>query len=65
MRRGFINLRGRLDLATDEHEKIIIAVTNGDAEGAELAMQNHLNSVRQGLMRVLVTLILPYAKDGL
>jgi DNA-binding GntR family transcriptional regulator len=65
MRRGFINLRGRLDLATDEHEKIILAVTNGDAEGAELAMQNHLNSVRQGLVRVLVTMILPYAKDGL
>jgi DNA-binding GntR family transcriptional regulator len=65
MRRGFINLRGRLDLATDEHEKIILAVINGDAEGAELAMQNHLNSVRQGLMRVLVTMILPYARDGL
>jgi DNA-binding GntR family transcriptional regulator len=65
MRRGFINLRGRLDLATDEHEKIIMAVIDGDAEGAELAMQSHLNSVRQGLMRVLVTMILPYAKDGL
>jgi DNA-binding GntR family transcriptional regulator len=65
MRRGFINLRGRLDLATDEHEKIIMAVINGDAEGAELAMHSHLNSVRQGLMRVLVTMILPYAKDGL
>jgi DNA-binding GntR family transcriptional regulator len=65
MRIGFINLRGRLDLATDEHEKIILAVINGDAEGAELAMQSHLNSVRQGLMRVLVTMILPYARDGL
>jgi DNA-binding GntR family transcriptional regulator len=65
MRRGFINLRGRLDLATDEHEKIIMAVIDGDAEGAELAMQSHLNSVRQGLMRVLVTMILPYAKNGL
>ena len=65
MRKGFINFRGRLDVATDEHEKIILAVINGDAEGAEFAMQNHLNSVRQGLMRVLVTMILPYAKDGL
>ena len=65
MRRGFINLRGRLDFATDEHEKIIGAIINGDAEGAEIAMHNHLNSVRQGLMRVLVTMILPYARDGL
>ncbi len=65
MRRGFINLRGRLDEATDEHEQIVMAVINGDSQGAELAMQNHLNSVRQGLMRVLVTMILPYARDGL
>jgi DNA-binding GntR family transcriptional regulator len=65
MRRGFINLRGRLDDATDEHEKIINAIIEGDAEGAEIAMQNHLNSVRQGLMKVLVTILLPYAKDGL
>ena len=65
MRRGFIDLRGRLDVATDEHEKIIMAVINGDAEEAELAMQSHLNSVRKGLMRVLVTMILPYARDGL
>ena len=49
MRKGFINLRGRLDVATDEHEKIIMAVINGNSEEAEIAMQNHLNSVRQGL----------------
>jgi DNA-binding GntR family transcriptional regulator len=65
LRKGFINLRGRLDLATEEHEKIISAVIDGDAQGAEIAMQNHLNSVRQGLLKVLVTMILPYARDGL
>jgi DNA-binding GntR family transcriptional regulator len=65
LRKGFINLRGRLDIATEEHEKIIIAVINGDGEQAERAMQNHLNSVRQGLLKVLVTMILPYARDGL
>lgn len=65
LRRGFINLQGRLDIATNEHEKIVNAVINGDAEGAELAMQAHLNSVRQGLVKVLVTMILPYARNGL
>jgi DNA-binding GntR family transcriptional regulator len=65
LRKGFINLRGRLDLATDEHEKVVKAVVKGDPEEAELAMQNHLNSVRQGLVKVLVTMILPYARDGL
>jgi DNA-binding GntR family transcriptional regulator len=65
LRKGFINLRGRLDIATGEHERIVNAVINGDAEGAELAMQTHLNSVRQGLLKVLITMILPYARDGL
>jgi len=65
LRRGFINLQGRLDTATNEHEKIANAVINGDAEGAELAMQTHLNNVRQGLLKVLVTMILPYARNGL
>jgi len=65
LRKGFINLQGRLDIATNEHDKIVNAVINGDAEGAELAMQAHLNSVRQGLVKVLVTMILPYARDGL
>jgi DNA-binding GntR family transcriptional regulator len=65
LRRGFINLQGRLDIATNEHEKIVNAVISSDAEGAELAMQAHLNSVRRGLLKVLVTMILPYARDGL
>jgi DNA-binding GntR family transcriptional regulator len=65
LRKGFINFRGHLDLATDEHERIINAVINGNSEEAEIAMRAHLNSVRLGLMKVLVTMILPYARDGL
>ena len=65
LRKGFINLQGSLDTATSEHEKIASAVLHGDAEGAELAMQTHLNNVRQGLLKVLVTMILPYARNGL
>lgn len=65
LRKGYINFRGHLDLATDEHEKIINAVINGNSEEAETAMRNHLNKVRQGLLKILVTMILPYARDGL
>jgi len=65
LRQGYINLQVSLDKATSEHENIVNAVIAGDAEGAELAMQAHLNSVRQGLVRVLVTMILPYARHGL
>ncbi len=65
LRRGFIQLRGRLDIATDEHEKVISAITQHDPDRAEQAMQEHLNDVRRGLMKVLVTMIMPYARDGL
>ena len=65
LRKGYINFRGHLDLATDEHERIINAVIAGNSEEAEIAMRAHLNRVRQGLMKVLVTMILPYARDGL
>jgi len=65
LRKGFINLQGRLDNATREHEKIVFAVINGDADGADEAMHAHLNSVRNALVKVLVTMILPYARNGL
>ncbi len=65
LRKGFIKMQGRLDIATSEHEKVVTAVINHDAEGAEQAMRDHLNDVRHGLTKVLVTMILPYARDGL
>jgi DNA-binding GntR family transcriptional regulator len=65
LRKGFINLVGRLDYATNEHEKVVLAIVNGDPDGADEAMHAHLNSVRNGLVKVLVTMILPYARNGL
>jgi len=65
LRRGFIKMRGRLDVATSEHEQVISAVIAHDADKAEQAMQDHLNDVRDGLIKVLEAMILPYARDGL
>jgi GntR family transcriptional regulator, rspAB operon transcriptional repressor len=65
LRRGFIRMQGRLDMATQEHEEVISAIIAHDADRAERAMQEHLNDVRHGLIKVLVTMILPYARDGL
>lgn len=65
LRRGFIRMQGRLDIATHEHERVISAIIAHDADRAEQAMQDHLNDVRHGLIKVLVTMILPYARDGL
>ena len=65
LRRGFIKMSGRLDVATNEHELVISAIIAHDADRAEQAMQEHLNDVRHGLIKVLVAMILPYARDGL
>jgi len=65
LRSGFIKMQGRLDIATNEHEKVVSAVINHDGDSAEQAMRDHLNDVRHGLLKVLVTMILPYARDGL
>lgn len=65
LRKGYINLQGNLDNATNEHEKIVSAVINRNPDSADEAMHAHLNSVRKGLVKVLVTMILPYARNGL
>jgi GntR family transcriptional regulator, rspAB operon transcriptional repressor len=65
LRKGYINMQGSLDNATREHENIVSAVINKDAEGADRAMHAHLNRVSNGLVKVLVTMILPYARNGL
>jgi len=65
LRKGYINMQGSLENATREHENIVFAVINGDSDSADKAMHAHLNSVRNGLVKVLVTMILPYARNGL
>jgi DNA-binding GntR family transcriptional regulator len=58
-------MQGRLDIATDEHELVISAIVAHDADRAQQAMKDHLNDVRHGLIKVLVAMILPYARDRL
>jgi DNA-binding GntR family transcriptional regulator len=65
LRSGYIKMMGRLDSSTKEHEKFITAVINNNPDEADKAMQEHLNDVREGLLKILVTMILPYARNGL
>ena len=65
LRTGFIKLQGRLDLATGQHEKVVLAIIDRDPDGADAAMHEHLRDVHKGLFQVLVTMILPYARNGL
>lgn len=65
LRSGYIKMIGRFERSTEEHEKFINAIINGDPDEADKAMQEHLNNVREGLLKILVTMILPYARQGL
>jgi DNA-binding GntR family transcriptional regulator len=65
LRSGYIKMRGRLDTSTKEHEKFVNAIIDGEPDDADKAMQEHLNDVREGLLKILITMILPYARNGL
>ncbi len=65
LRSGYIKMIGRFERSTEEHEKFINAIISGEPDKADKAMQEHLNNVREGLLKILVTMILPYARQGL
>jgi DNA-binding GntR family transcriptional regulator len=65
LRSGYIKMIGRLENSTEEHEKFVTAIINGKPDEADKALQDHLNNVRDGLLKILVTMILPYARKGL
>lgn len=65
LRSGYIKMIDRLEDSTEEHDKFVTAIINGEPDEADKALQGHLNNVREGLLKILVTMILPYARKGL
>jgi DNA-binding FadR family transcriptional regulator len=43
----------KLSVHADQHQRIITAIANRDAHGAEQAMREHLELVRDGLLKVM------------
>jgi len=64
VRIGLITIEGRTERSNREHELIVDNILDGNAEGAESEMRLHLIKVREELERVLVNLVLPFARDG-
>jgi DNA-binding GntR family transcriptional regulator len=64
VRLGFVALQGRTKRSAGEHRSIIQSILAGDGEQAELRMRAHLNQVREELVHLLVTVVLPFVEQG-
>jgi DNA-binding GntR family transcriptional regulator len=64
LRVGFVALRGRTGRSADEHRLFVESILAGNGEEAELRMRTHLNEVRDELVHLLVTVVLPFVEEG-
>jgi DNA-binding GntR family transcriptional regulator len=64
VRLGFVALQGRTKRSVDEHRRIIESVLDGEGEEAERRMRSHLNQVRDELVHLLATMVLPFVEEG-
>jgi DNA-binding GntR family transcriptional regulator len=64
VRLGFVALQGRMQRSVDEHQSIIKSILDNDGVEAERLMQAHLNQVREELVHLLVSVVLPFADKG-
>lgn len=64
VRIGFAAMQGRVMRSVAEHERFVENILNGDGEAAEQHMRQHLNQVREELVRLLVNMVLPFVENG-
>ncbi len=64
VRIGFVALQGRTRRSADEHRLFVDCILAGNGEEAELRMRTHLNEVREELVHLLVTIVLPFVEEG-
>jgi DNA-binding GntR family transcriptional regulator len=64
VRIGFLTLQGRMQRSTPEHEAIVASILAGEGQEAERLHSLHTNRVRDGLVRVLVNMVLPFVDEG-
>jgi len=59
-RLGHIALEGRMAIASQEHRRIAEAVAAGDVVAAGRALADHSDALRESLMNVLNTVVIPF-----
>ncbi len=64
VRVGFMALQGRTRRSADEHRLFVDSVLAGNGEEAERRMRNHLNELREELVHLLVSIVLPFVEAG-
>ena len=64
LRIGFAAMEGRIMRSTAEHVMFVEAILAGDGDKAEADMRDHLNQVRNELVRLLVNMVLPFVDEG-
>jgi DNA-binding GntR family transcriptional regulator len=64
VRVGFVALQGRTRRSADEHRQFVESILEGNGEEAEHRMRKHLNAVRNELVHLLVTVVLPFVEEG-
>lgn len=64
VRIGYAAMQSRMDQSTCEHEQFVQAILAGDAANAERLMHEHLDKVREELVRLLVNIVLPFVQNG-
>ena len=64
VRLGFVALQGRTKRSVDEHRFIIDSILAGEGEEAERRMRQHLNQVREELVHLLITMVMPFVEEG-
>lgn len=64
VRVGFLARTGRMESSLEEHEAFIEDILSGEAEAAELKIREHLGNLRDELVNLLVTMVLPFASNG-
>lgn len=64
VRIGFSAIQERAQRSTEEHKHFIDSILVGDGDEAERRMRTHLNKVRQELVNLLVSMVLPFVDEG-
>jgi DNA-binding GntR family transcriptional regulator len=64
VRIGFVALQGRTRRSSSEHRAFIESILAGNGEEAEMRMRAHLDQVREELVHLLITVVLPFVEAG-
>jgi DNA-binding GntR family transcriptional regulator len=64
VRVGFVARTGRIERSIEEHSGFVQAILDGDEISARRQMEAHLISLRDELVNLLVTIVLPFVSEG-